>query len=145
MAGGSSTVLQRGPALPAETSTRIPAACVFSTIVCSVVGAQSSLAGQPELLYMTSGRRSGFGFWLFRSVGAMNHWKHSVYVSGLPTPSSMLWQPIHLAPGATPICLVLPSSPTALAVVCAPCALSSHGAIALKPHGFVPLPLMSPW
>jgi hypothetical protein len=120
-------VLQAGPELPAETSTKIPAAWVFSTMVRNVSAAHISLVGQPQLLFMTSGRRSGFGFWLFRSVGAMNHWKHSVYVSGRPTPWSMLWQPIHLAPGATPIWLPEPSSPEVVPVVCVPWASSSHG------------------
>jgi hypothetical protein len=39
----------------------------------------------------------------------------------------MLRQPIHFAPGATPIWLPAPSSPTTVPVVCVPCALSSHG------------------
>ena len=31
---------------------------------------------------------------------------HSMYLAGVPLPSSMLRQPIHLAPGAIPIWLV---------------------------------------
>ena len=31
---------------------------------------------------------------------------HSMYLAGVPTPSSMLRQPIHFAPGAIPIWLV---------------------------------------
>lgn len=72
------TVLQFGPLLPAEASTRMPAACVFSTIVRSVSCAQSSLVGQPQLLFITSGRSVGFGLLPVRSVGAMKNWKHSV-------------------------------------------------------------------
>src|SRR6476659_7894379 len=119
----------------------MPAACVLLTIVSSAPGAQSSLAGQPQLLLITSGRFVGSGFWPLRSVGAMKNWKHSVYVSGRPTPSSMLWQPIHFAPGATPISLTPPlsvSAPTVVPVVCVPCALSSHGWTELNPHGLEP-------
>ena len=56
----------------------MPAACVFSTIVCKVVGAQPSLGGQVQLLFITCGRSAGFGFCPVRSVGAMKNWKHSV-------------------------------------------------------------------
>ena len=72
------TVLQFGPLLPAEASTKMPAAWVFSTIVFSVSCAQPSLGGQPQLLFITCGRSVGSGFWPFRSVGAMKNWKHSV-------------------------------------------------------------------
>ena len=56
----------------------MPAARVFSTIVWRLSGAQSSLVGQPQLLFITCGRCVGSGFWPFRSVGAMKNWKHSV-------------------------------------------------------------------
>ena len=52
----------------------------------------------------------------------------------------MLRQPIHFAPGATPIWFVpvpMPapaSSPTVVPVVCVPWPWSSHGATRLKPH-----------
>ena len=72
------TELQPGPALPAEASTKMPAASVFSTIVPQRVGAQPSLGGQPQLLFITCGRLVGSGFCPFRSVGAMKNWKHSV-------------------------------------------------------------------
>src|SRR6476620_8566836 len=49
IAGGSLTVLHPGPPLPADTSTKMPAARVFSTIVWRLSGAQSSLVGQPQL------------------------------------------------------------------------------------------------
>jgi hypothetical protein len=78
MAGGSLTVEQPEPLLPADASTKMPAACVFSTIVWSVLGAQPSLGGQVQLLLMTSGRKAGLGFCPFKSVGAMKNWKHSV-------------------------------------------------------------------
>ena len=98
----------------------MPAASVFSTIGRSVSAAQPSLGGQPQLLFITCGRSSGFGFWPLRSVGAMKNWKHSVYVAGVPFPWSMFRQPIHLAPGATPIWLPAPSSPDVVPVVCVP-------------------------
>jgi hypothetical protein len=72
------TELQLGPAFPAETSTKMPAACVFSTTCCKVFAEQPSLAGQPQLLFITCGRRDGFGFCPWRFVGAMKNWKHSV-------------------------------------------------------------------
>src|SRR4029453_2759231 len=105
----------------------MPAACVFSTIVFSVSCAQPSDGGQFQLLFITCGRRVGFGFCPLRSVGAMKNWKHSVYVAGVPLFWSMFRQPIHFAPGATPIWLPAPSSPTAVPVVCVPCELSSQG------------------
>ena len=114
----------------------MPAARVFSTIVWRLFGAQSSLVGQPQLLFITCGRIVGFGFGLLRSVGAMKNWKHSVYVSGLPFPWSMLRQPIHFAPGATPIWCSAPSSPTAVPVVCVPWPWSSHGTMEVNPQGF---------
>jgi hypothetical protein len=71
-------VLHPGPALPAEAAMKIPAASVFSTIVRSVSAAHPSLVGHAQLLFITCGRRDGFGFWPLRSVGAMKNWKHSV-------------------------------------------------------------------
>jgi hypothetical protein len=78
MAGGSLTVLQAEPPLPAEATTKIPAACVFSMITLSVSAAHPSLGGQPQLLFITWGRFVGSGLLPVRSVGAMNHSKHSV-------------------------------------------------------------------
>ena len=66
------------PRLPAEASTKMPAACVFSTIVLSVSSAQPSNGSQNQLLLITCGRSVGSGFCPFRSVGAMKNWKHSV-------------------------------------------------------------------
>ena len=72
-------MLQPEPLLPAETTTTIPAARVFSTTVRRALGfVQPSLGGQPQELLMTCGALVGSGFWLARFVGAMNHWKHSV-------------------------------------------------------------------
>ena len=48
----------------------MPAAWVFSTIVSSVLAAQPSLGGQPQLLFITCGRSVGFGFCPGGSVGA---------------------------------------------------------------------------
>ena len=53
-------------------------------------------------------------------VGARNHSMHSMYLAGVPLPASMLRQPIHFAPGAIPIWLPAPSSPTIVPVVCEP-------------------------
>ena len=78
MPGGSESVLQSGPALSAEATTKMPAASVFSTIVCSVSAAQPWLGGQCQLLFSTCGRLVGSAFCPFRSVGAMKNWKHSV-------------------------------------------------------------------
>jgi hypothetical protein len=65
--------------LPAEASTKIPAAWVFSTIVSSSARVvQPSLDGQVQLLLITWGRRAGLGFWPLESVGAIMNWKHSV-------------------------------------------------------------------
>jgi hypothetical protein len=41
---------------------------------------------------------------------------------------------IHLAPGATPIWLAPPSSPTIVPMVCVPWALLSHGVTDGLPH-----------
>src|ERR1043166_3501754 len=107
MAAGSTTVEHAEPLLPALTTTTMPAARVFSTMVCKTVTfVQPSSGGQPQELLMTSGASSGFGFSLLRSVGAMNHWKHSAYVDGVPQPRSIFRQPIQRAPGATPIWLL---------------------------------------
>ena len=54
-------MLQADPLLPAEATTKIPAACVFSTITLSVSAAQPSLGGQPQLLFITCGRIVGSG------------------------------------------------------------------------------------
>src|SRR4051812_12150896 len=128
MAGGSVTLPQPEPELPADASTNMPAAWVLSTIVCSVVAAHPSLVGQPQLSFITWGRLVGSGLLPLRSVGAIKNWKHSVYVEGVPVPWSMLRQPIHLAPGATPPWLPAPSSPAVVPVVWVPCPWSSHGA-----------------
>ena len=53
-------------------------------------------AGQPQELLMTSAPRSGRGFSPSWSVGARKNSKHSVYRAGVPTPRSMLRQPIRL-------------------------------------------------
>ena len=79
MPGGSCTVLQVEPSLPAEASTKMPEASEFSTIVFMTSRAQSSPAsGQPQLLFITCGRFVGSAFSPARSVGARKNWKHSV-------------------------------------------------------------------
>src|SRR5436309_8654764 len=137
------------PSLPAETAMKVPAARTLSTAVCRLPTEHPSSGGQRYELPIAFGRFDGSGFAPFRSVGARKNWRHSMYVLGRPTPSSMFRQAIHLAPGATPIWFPAPSSPTAVPIVCVPwemppTLLSSHGALRSKPHGFVPSPLMSP-
>jgi hypothetical protein len=64
MPGGSVTVLQPEPLLPADELMKIPWASEFSTIVFMTFGAQSSPAcGQPQLLFITCGRFVGSAFW----------------------------------------------------------------------------------
>jgi hypothetical protein len=54
-------------------------------------------------------------------------------------PAFMLRQPIHFAPGATPISL-LPAEtwPTAVPTVCVPWPLSSQGAVVFAPQELPP-------
>ena len=74
MAGGSLTVEHAEPLLPADASTKMPAAWVFSTIIrSSSPVVQPSLVGQIQLLLITCGRSAGLGFCPFRSVGAMKN------------------------------------------------------------------------
>src|SRR5215471_11406660 len=62
-AGGSKTVLHPEPLLPAETTTTIPAAWVFSTIDWRTLGSvQPSLGGQPQELLIAAGAIVGSGF-----------------------------------------------------------------------------------
>jgi len=65
---------------------------------------------------------------------------HSMYLAGVPLPRSMLRQPIHLAPGAIPIWLPIPSSPIAVPVVWVPWKKSSQGNGESFPQG---LPVLS--
>src|SRR5215471_20237051 len=100
---GTSMELHAGPSLPAATTTRIPAARSVSMMLLRVSAfVQPSLGGQSQELLMMSGAFDGSGFAPEIFVGARKNWKHSVYRAGVPVPSSMLRQPIHLAPGATP-------------------------------------------
>jgi hypothetical protein len=79
MEGGSLTVEQLGPPLPAETTTKIPAAWVLLTMVSSSMRVvQPSLEGQPQELLSTCGRKVGFALFPLKSVGAIMNWKHSV-------------------------------------------------------------------
>jgi len=79
MAGGWSTVSHAEPSFPADATTSMPAALTLSTTVWRIVGSvQPSLGGHVQELLITSGAFEGSGFWPERSVGAMNHWKHSV-------------------------------------------------------------------
>ena len=129
--GAEATVLQPDPSFPAATTTRMPAARVASTASLSsaiAAGLHPSPAVHVHELPIASGALAGSGFSPFMSVGAMNHWKHSMYAAGEPKPWSMLRQPIQRACGATPIWLPSPSSPTMVPIVCVPCWSSSQGA-----------------
>jgi hypothetical protein len=72
--------------LPAETTTTMPAARVLLTTVRSVAAPHPSLGGQTQELLITWGARVGSGLSPFLSVGATNHWKHSAYLIGVPSP-----------------------------------------------------------
>ncbi len=52
-------MLQLDPLLPAEATTRMPAARTFSTTVCSVSQSQPSEGGQVQELLITWGARLG--------------------------------------------------------------------------------------
>src|ERR1700754_2271784 len=82
----------------------------------------------PHELLTMSGRRSGRGFWPFRSVGARIHWPEASRAESLQVFISHPLAAIHLAPGATPISLPAPSSPTIVPIVWVPWLLLSHGA-----------------
>jgi len=74
MAGGSLTVEQPEPLLPAETATKIPAASVLLTMVSNSARlVQPSLAGHPHELLITCGRRNGFALFPLKSVGAIKN------------------------------------------------------------------------
>jgi hypothetical protein len=76
----------------------------------------------------------------FSAYGARKNSMHSMYLAGVPVPTSMLRQAIHLAPGAIPIWLLPPSSPIAVPVVCEPWKKSSQGSCESLPQG---LPTLS--
>src|SRR5687767_588152 len=105
MAGGSATVEQPDPELPADAWVRIPAARLARTAATRAPLLHPSDGGQVQELTVTSGARLGSpcagvpptGY------GARKNSKHSMYVIGVPAPWFMFRQPIHLAPGAIPI------------------------------------------
>src|SRR6185312_5178997 len=85
--------------------------------------------GQPQELVVTSGARSGLP-WVgspLTGYGARKNSMHSMYLAGVPTPWFMFRHPIHFAPGAMPILLFAPSSPTAVPMVWVPWPWSSQG------------------
>lgn len=78
MAGATSIVEHCGPLLPAETTTKMPAAAVFSTTARRMFGSvHPSRRRQPHELLITSGARSGRGLAPVWSVGARKNSKHS--------------------------------------------------------------------
>ena len=72
MAGASVTDEQPGPLLPAEATTKMPAACVLLTIVSnSARVVHPSLAGHVQELLSACGRNVGLALFPLRSVGAI--------------------------------------------------------------------------
>ncbi len=117
-------MLQPGPALPLENAGKIPDARQAFT----VARYQVSPPPPPQELLTMFGRRSGRGFAPARSVGARIHWPEA---SSAASEQLLLSQPfaaIHRAPGATPIWLPAPSSPSIVPMVWVPWLLLSHGA-----------------
>ena len=133
------------PALPAATDMKTPAARMLSIAVCRLPAEQPSSGGHEYELPTTFGRLLGSGLAPFSSVGARKNWRHSMYVLGRPVPLSMLRQAIHFAPGASPIWLPAPSSPTAVPMTWVPWPKSSHGVFELKPQTLLPSPSRSAW
>ena len=85
---------------------------------------------------MMFGRLVASGFSPSRSVGASIHWPEEI------SAASEGQQPlaaIHFAPGATPIWLAAPSSPTIVPIVCVPWPLVSHGAAGAGAGGVEPV------
>src|SRR5262245_37810696 len=122
MPGGSDTVEHEGPLLPADDTIMMPAARCASTAAWSVPGEQPSFGGHPHELLVMSGAFDGSPCAGVPPIGygARNHSMHSRYRAGVPVPLSMLRQPMNVAPGATPIWFVPPSSPIAVPIVCVP-------------------------
>ena len=112
MAGGSVTVEQPGPELPAEASTKMPAACVLFTMVSSSLGG-AAFAGRATPAVVHHVRAQGGVGVVAVQVGGCDEELEALCVAWRECrcPTSMLRQPIHFAPGATPIWLPAPSSP----------------------------------
>src|SRR5690554_5520009 len=131
MLPGLPAVPQAGPSLPLENCGKMPAATQAST-----VGRNhgSAVADPPQELFTTCGRRSGSGFAPVRSVGARMNCPEDSSAACEQVRSSHPLAAIQVAPGATPIWLPLPSSPTMVPVTCVPWPLLSHGASEGSPH-----------
>ena len=71
-------MLHESPEFPALATTTMPAARVFSTTTRSESTEQPSKRGQDQELLITWGALDGSGFSPSESVGATNHWKHSL-------------------------------------------------------------------
>src|SRR5206468_1046934 len=82
----------------------------------------------PHELFTMWGRRSGRGFWPFRSVGASTHWPAASNDATVHESLSHPLAAIQRAAGATPIWLPAPSSPTIVPMVCVPWKTLSQGA-----------------
>ena len=89
---------------------------------------QGRLAPPPHELLTMSGRRSGRGLAPLRSVGARIHCAEASRAVSEQLFVSQPLAAIHCAPGATPIWLPAPSSPTMVPMVWVPWPLLSHGA-----------------
>src|SRR5215204_5550992 len=82
----------------------------------------------PQELLTMFGRRSGRGLAPPRSVGARIHWPEASRAASEQVLVSQPFAAIHRAPGATPIWLPAPSSPSMVPIVWLPWLLLSHGA-----------------
>src|SRR2546430_9834345 len=132
-AGGPSLpmVWHIGPELPAATTGTMPAARTFWTAVSRMdwFGHSPSEIEQYHELLMATGALAGSGFCPSRFHGAIMNSRQPMYVSGVPSPLEFIDRhPIHLAPGATPIWFVPPSSPMIVPTVWVPWPFGPTGA-----------------
>ena len=119
---------QAGPKLPLEKTANMPAASQLAS-TSSNHGFSTLPLASPQELLMTCGRRSVRGFSPARSVGASIHCAEASSAPGghLRSSSRQPFAAIHRAPGATPIWLAAPSSPTIVPTVWVPCEMLSQG------------------
>jgi len=109
-------VLHPGPKFPAENTGAIPAANQESTKLWY----HGSPPPPPQELLTTCGALLQSGLFPSRSVGQAIHWAELVRAKLEQELNSHPLAAIHLAPGAMPIWLAPPSSPTMVPMVCVP-------------------------
>ena len=85
---------------------------------------------------MMLGRLVGSGFWPARFLGASIHWPDAISAA---SDGQHPLASIQVAPGATPIWLAAPSSPTIVPIVWVPWPLVSHGALRAGACGVEPV------